>query len=43
LTGMERESFVSWSFGHYLRIAHPSFAYAQSPTAPREPALAAAA
>jgi len=43
LTGMERESFVSWSFGHYLRIAHPSFARAPRPTAPREPALAAAA
>jgi menaquinone-9 beta-reductase len=26
LTGMERDSFVHWSFGHYLRIAHPSFA-----------------
>jgi hypothetical protein len=23
---MERESFLRWSFGHYLRIAHPSFA-----------------
>ena len=26
LRGMERGSFVDWSFGHYLRIAHPSFA-----------------
>ena len=23
LRGMERESFVHWSFGHYLRIAAP--------------------
>jgi menaquinone-9 beta-reductase len=26
LRQMERDSFVGWSFGHYLRIAHPSFA-----------------
>jgi flavin-dependent dehydrogenase len=26
LRAMERESFVHWSFGHYLRIADPSFA-----------------
>ncbi len=26
LNGMERGSFVDWSFGHYLKIAHPSFA-----------------
>jgi menaquinone-9 beta-reductase len=26
LRGMERTSFVDWSFGHYLRIADPSFA-----------------
>ena len=26
LRGMERGSFVDWSFGHYLNIAHPSFA-----------------
>ncbi len=30
LKGMERGSFVDWSFGHYLRIAHPSFARAPS-------------
>jgi menaquinone-9 beta-reductase len=33
LKGMERGSFVDWSFGHYLRIAHPSFARAPSPKA----------
>ena len=32
LRGMERGSFVDWSFGHYLRIAHPSFA--QAPALP---------
>jgi menaquinone-9 beta-reductase len=30
LRGMERGSFVDWSFGHYLAIAHPSFAQAPS-------------
>ena len=29
LRGMERGSFVDWSFGHYLRIADPSFAAGQ--------------
>ena len=28
LRGMERGSFVDWSFDHYLRIAHPDFAQA---------------
>jgi flavin-dependent dehydrogenase len=28
LRQMERDSFVGWSFDHYLRIAHPSFALA---------------
>jgi flavin-dependent dehydrogenase len=37
LRGMERSSFVDWSFGHYLRIAHPSFA--QAPAAAPAPAL----
>jgi len=31
LRGMERDSFVRWSFGHYLRVAHPSFAQAPAP------------
>jgi flavin-dependent dehydrogenase len=26
LRGMSREDFVRWSFGHYLRIAHPAYA-----------------
>jgi menaquinone-9 beta-reductase len=35
LRGMERGSFVEWSFGHYLRIADPSFAaQARGPVAP---------
>jgi flavin-dependent dehydrogenase len=34
LRGMERGSFVDWSFGHYLRIAHPSFAAALTAPAP---------
>ena len=42
LRGMERDSFVRWSFGHYLRIAHPSFAQAPPRPASR-PALRAAA
>ena len=43
LRGMERDSFVDWSFGHYLRIADPSFARAPARvTAPR-PSLSAAA
>jgi flavin-dependent dehydrogenase len=48
LRGIERDAFVGWSFGHYLRIADPSFALAgerpdTSPTAaapPRAPARA---
>lgn len=42
LRGMERKSFVDWSFGHYLRIAPPEFAQEpprsadrQSPAHPR--------
>ena len=30
LAAMERGGFVDWSFGHYLKIAHPSFAQAPS-------------
>ena len=30
LRGMERKSFVDWSFGHYLGIAPPEFAGAPS-------------
>jgi flavin-dependent dehydrogenase len=43
LRGMERGSFVDWSFGHYLRIAHPSYAAADRPADRPTPALAAAA
>jgi menaquinone-9 beta-reductase len=42
LRGMERGSFVDWSFGHYLRIAHPSFAAALPAPRP-QPALRIAA
>jgi flavin-dependent dehydrogenase len=42
LRGMERPSFVDWSFGHYLRIAPPEFA-APAPPAPARAPLAAAA
>ena len=42
LRGMERPSFVHWSFGHYLRIAPPEFA-ARAPRAPAREPLAAAA
>ncbi len=41
LRGMERGSFVDWSFGHYLRIAHPSFA--ATPIAPAAAPLVEAA
>ena len=34
LRGMERKSFVDWSFGHYLRIAPPSFALEPADRAP---------
>ncbi len=39
LRAMERDSFVRWSFDHYLRIADPSFA---GPVPERSRALAAA-
>jgi menaquinone-9 beta-reductase len=39
---MGSEAFVRWSFTHYLKIAHPSFA-AGSPAAARAPALERAA
>ncbi len=35
LRGMANDRFVRWSFGHYLRIAHP--AYARELAAPAEP------
>jgi flavin-dependent dehydrogenase len=43
LRQMERDSFVRWSFDHYLRIAHPSFAaIAPRSAAPRAELQAAA-
>ncbi len=44
LRGMGTDAFVRWSFGHYLRIAHPAYAreLAARP-APRRRALRAAA
>ncbi len=43
LRGMSRDDFVRWSFGHYLRIAHPAYAreLATRP-APRRAVAAAA-
>ena len=41
LRGMERRSFLDWSFGHYLRIADPSFARTPARTTPRPLAAAA--
>ena len=43
LRGMERGSFVDWSFGHYLRIAHPSFAQAPPLPAASDAGIAVAA
>jgi menaquinone-9 beta-reductase len=42
LRGMERRSFVHWSFGHYLNIAPPEFASPAPPEPAREPLAAAA-
>ena len=38
LNAMERDSFVHWSFGHYLNIAPPSFARQASAAPATEPA-----
>jgi flavin-dependent dehydrogenase len=44
LRAMGAKRFVDWSFGHYLDIAHPSFATAGGPPAPTtRPATPAAA
>ena len=43
LRGMERKSFVDWSFGHYLAIAPPEFADAPSRQRAADPLVAAAA
>jgi menaquinone-9 beta-reductase len=31
IRGMESQAFLDWAFGHYLNIAHPSFAGGDSP------------
>jgi menaquinone-9 beta-reductase len=41
LRAMEAKRFVDWSFGHYLNIAHPSFAESEH-AAPRSARVAAA-
>jgi menaquinone-9 beta-reductase len=43
LKGIERDPFVRWSFGHYLRIADPSFAQAPARSAPAAAATPIAA
>jgi flavin-dependent dehydrogenase len=43
LRAIERDSFVRWSFGHYLGIAHPSFAQTPNHPAVERQALSAAA
>jgi flavin-dependent dehydrogenase len=40
LRGMERGSFVDWSFGHYLQIADPSFAGVSERSGTSRPAAA---
>ena len=40
---MSADAFVDWSFGHYLRIAHPAFARALASPTPRPAALRQAA
>jgi flavin-dependent dehydrogenase len=42
LRAMERDSFVNWSFGHYLQIAPPSFARAATAGRSAEPVAVAA-
>ena len=43
LRAMDRQRFIDWSFGHYLRIAPPEFALAgHAPDAGGEPLAAAA-
>ena len=43
LRGMERKSFVDWSFGHYLNIAPPEFAGEPRSSATEHTTLSAAA
>ncbi len=43
LRGMSRDDFVRWSFGHYLRIAHPAYARELAAQPERRRTVAAAA
>jgi flavin-dependent dehydrogenase len=43
LRGMSRDDFVRWSFGHYLRIAHPAYARELAARPEQRHATAAAA
>ena len=43
LRGMSTTAFVQWSFGHYLRIAHPAYARELAARRPASPRLRAAA
>jgi flavin-dependent dehydrogenase len=43
LRGMSRDGFVRWSFGHYLRIAHPAYARELAAAGEQRRAVAAAA
>jgi digeranylgeranylglycerophospholipid reductase len=42
LRGMGSRRFLDWSFGHYLKIAHPSFAYGERPAGEAKPLAQAA-
>jgi flavin-dependent dehydrogenase len=42
IRAMSNDRFVEWSFDHYLRIAHPSFAQSARPPAARRPLAATA-
>jgi flavin-dependent dehydrogenase len=43
LRGMAHDRFVRWAFGHYLEIAHPSYARAHAAAPGGQPRLRAAA
>jgi flavin-dependent dehydrogenase len=43
LRGMASRRFLDWSFGHYLQIAHPSFARGERPAPSAAKSLARAA
>jgi hypothetical protein len=39
---MASRRFLDWSFGHYLKIAHPSFARGERPVSAAPPLAKAA-